>query len=91
MANSLMHDIDGSFGLTDCRASVAVSTGAGAQGGRTTATLTEDNNYSNINDLDTRLQAIDGTTYTQAYLRTMTKNDKVYALRLLTADAAGVK
>lgn len=89
MANSLNLDLDANFGFTS--ATVAgVKDSAKGDGGRVTTLLTEDNNYGNTNDLDTRLQAIDGTTYTQAYLRTLNKNDKVYALRLATADVAGV-
>lgn len=86
MALSGVLDNDGQFGFTDARLGAAATSG-----GSTTAYLTEDNNYGNTFDLDTRLQAIDGTTYTQAFLRTMTKNDKVYALRIKTADAAGIK
>lgn len=89
MANSLNKDLDANFGFVDARLSQA-ATSAFGDGGRVTTLLTEDNNYGNTSDLDTRLQAIDGTTYTQAYLRTLNKNDKVYALRLLQ-DAAGVK
>jgi hypothetical protein len=90
MAVSGVLDLDANFGFTS-----AVVTGAKdatkGDGGRISTLTTEDNSYSNINDLDTRLSTIDSTTYTVAYLRTLTKNDKVYALRLATADVAGVK
>ena len=46
-----------------------------------TADLTTPANYQSANALDTRLIAIGGI-YTQAYLDTLTKNDKVYALKL---------
>lgn len=76
MAVSDMLDLDGSFGLTD----VLLTTHKGTRG---STKLVEDDNYGNIFDLDTRLNALDGTTYSVAMLRTMTKNDKVYALRVL--------
>lgn len=44
-------------------------------------------NYTSVSALDTRLQAISGTIYTQAQLDKMTVNDKVYAVRL--ADDLG--
>jgi hypothetical protein len=86
MALSLLGGTDGSFGLTDCTLA-----GAPNYGLRLATTMVEDNNYETVNDLDTRLQAIDGTTYTQTYLRTLSKNDKMYALRLATADAATIR
>ncbi len=82
MAVSGMADLTGSEDVVDARLSL---------GYRTATLATEQNNYGNINDLDTRLSAIDATTYTVAYLRTLNKNDKMYALRLATADVAGVK
>lgn len=39
-------------------------------------------NYTSIAAMDTRLQAINGTLYTQAILDKMTANDKAYAIRL---------
>lgn len=84
MALSGNLDID-AVPFTDARLSTAAQ-----QSGMTTSFLTEDNNYQNTFDLDTRLQAIDATTYTQSFLRTMNKNDKVYALRVKTADVAGI-
>lgn len=41
--------------------------------------------YQSITDIDTRLLAIGGI-YTQAYLDSITMNDKIYALKL-TDDA----
>lgn len=38
-------------------------------------------NYQSVSDLDTRLLAIGGI-YTQAYLDSLTFNDKVYAVKL---------
>ena len=83
MSNSLNLDMTANFGFTD--ASVASTAG-----GRVATLLAEDNSYGNMSDLDTRLQIMSGSTYTQAYLRTLNKNDKVYALRLASADVAGV-
>lgn len=86
MAVSGMQDLTGTFGFTDSRLATAAQ-----EAGMTTAFLTEDNNYGNLFDLDTRLIAINPTYWTTAMLRTHSKNDKVYALRLATTDAAGIK
>lgn len=43
--------------------------------------LTTPANYQSITDIDTRLLAIGGI-YTQAYLDSITMNDKIYALKL---------
>lgn len=47
--------------------------------------LTTAADYQSITDIDTRLLAIGGI-YTQAYLDSITMNDKIYALKL-TDDA----
>lgn len=39
-------------------------------------------NYDSNTSLDTRLTAISATTYSQANLDRMTRNDKIYALRV---------
>lgn len=80
MAVSGVASLDGSFGLVDARLNL---------GYRVATPMVEDDNYTTINDLDTRLSALDAGTYTVAYLRILTKNDKIYALRLLR-DAASV-
>jgi hypothetical protein len=49
--------------------------------------LTTPANFVANSDLDTRLAAISGTTYTAARLQVMTQNDKLYALR--RSDEAG--
>jgi len=77
VANSLQLDITANHGFVDAQCANTTR-----QGGRITTTLVEDDSYGNMNDLDTRLQALDAGTYTQAYLRTLNKNDKTYALRL---------
>jgi len=51
--------------------------------------LTEQNNYDNVNDMRTRLAALNGTYYTATRLDGMTKNDMIYALRTIS-DAAGI-
>lgn len=51
--------------------------------------IAERANYSSIKSLKTRLQALNGTYYTNARINTMTKNDMVYALRSL-GDATGI-
>jgi hypothetical protein len=75
-------DISSAFDFTDVRAGRGYT---GASG------ITEQNNYENIADLKARLTAINATSYSAARLAQMTKNDMVYALRLATADAAGIK
>ena len=52
--------------------------------------LAEVNNLSSVSLLRTRLKALSGTTYTDARLDAMTRNDMVYALRLSTGDKLGV-
>lgn len=52
--------------------------------------LTEAANYPSVSLMRTRLAAISGTTFTAARLDAMTVNDMVYALRMHTADSAGV-
>lgn len=44
---------------------------------------------SDDENLDSRLTAISSTTYTAAILRTMTMNDKIYAIRI-ESDSSGV-
>jgi hypothetical protein len=55
-----------------------------------TSILAEAANMDTIEDLKVRLAAINGTSYTAARMRSMTYNDLVYALRLASADAAGI-
>lgn len=47
-------------------------------------------NQQSVTTLRARLTALSATTYTAARLNTMTVNDMVYALRLSSADNAGV-
>ncbi len=51
--------------------------------------IAERANYGSIKTLKTRLQALNGTYYTNARINTMTKNDMIYALRSL-GDATGI-
>jgi hypothetical protein len=48
---------------------------------KSTQDVTTPANYQSVSDLDTRLLAIGGI-YTQAYLDSLTFNDKVYAVKL---------
>ena len=52
----------------------------------TTPTMQYNPNYGRmtIDELVTQLQAIDGTTYTNAAVLEMTRNDLVYAIRALS-------
>lgn len=70
------------FGVTDKRAGR----------GNTTATsiIAETANLDTIADIKTRLAAINGTSYTTDRMNKMTYNDLVYALRVASADAAGI-
>lgn len=47
-------------------------------------------NYNDVADLRTRLAAANGAYFTAARLNGMTKNDMVYALRVID-DAAGIR
>jgi hypothetical protein len=53
-------------------------------------TMAEQNNYDYVYELRARLAALSASTFTAARLDAMTVNDMVYALRLHSADAAGV-
>lgn len=53
--------------------------------------LAEEANYSSISSMKARLTALNSTSYSTARLATMTQNDMVYALRVASADAAGIK
>lgn len=75
------HQIGNAQGVVDKNRSTARSV-AKSNGSISTAA-----NYDNVAAMDARLQAINGTYYTNARLDSMTMNDKVYALRLAD-DAA---
>jgi len=73
-----------SIGLVDKR---KVSSGAGSNASPISSTL-----YAATRDiaaLDAQLITFNAAYYTQARLDTMTRNDKIYALRL-AYDAAGI-
>ncbi len=60
--------------------------------GLTGATVVaETANMESVSTLKARLTALDATSYTAARLATMTKNDMIYALRVASADSAGIK
>lgn len=52
--------------------------------------LSESANYQSVSTLKARLTALAPTSYTAARLNNMTVNDMVYALRLASADSAGI-
>lgn len=54
-------------------------------------TIAEAANMGSVSALRARLTAINSTTFTAARLNAMTVNDMVYALRMHSADVAGVK
>lgn len=75
-------DIMDPFGITDKRKGR----------GNTTSThqLAEANNMTTIAGMKARLTTLNATTYTAARLATMTRNDLIYALRVASADSAGI-
>lgn len=75
-------DINNEFGMVDKR--------IGRGNTATTNILAEVANMDSIADIKARLTAINGTSYTAARMATMTKNDLLYALRVASADAAGI-
>lgn len=50
----------------------------------------EQNNMDSVSELRTRLTALSASTFTAARLDAMTVNDMLYALRVHSADAAGI-
>ena len=54
-------------------------------------TLSEAANYGSIASMKTRLAALKPSQYTAARMHTMTSNDLQYALRVESADSAGIK
>jgi hypothetical protein len=75
-------DINGPFGVVDKRNGRGVTAA--------TSIMAEFNNNDTIGDVRARLAAINGTTFTAARLDSMTENDMLYALRVHSADAAGI-
>ena len=60
------------------------------RGTTSTQPMAEINNTQSISQLKTRLAALNGTSYSATRLATMTKNDMLYALRIASADSAGI-
>ena len=54
----------------------------GAANNAATGSVATPANYDSESALDARLTAISATSYSAARLRSMTKNDKIYAVRL---------
>ncbi len=73
-------DLDQTYGFTDIRLARGI-----AEPG-----LSSETNYTTETNMDTRLAAISAGYYTAARLAQMTRNDKVYAIRL-NDDSAGLK
>ena len=61
---------------------VAAVAGANINGGSAVGSPFEDEDMDDLNAMDTRLAAISATSYSADRLRTMSYNDKVYALRV---------
>jgi hypothetical protein len=70
------------FNVVDKRAGRGNTTG--------TSIIAETANLDTVADMKTRLAAINGTSYTADRMNKMTVNDLVYALRVASADAAGI-
>ena len=77
-------DISSNRGLTDKRIGRGITVA-------NSAVFAEQANMDDIKGLRTRLAAISGTSYTAARLNAMTKNDLIYAIRVASSDAAGIK
>lgn len=60
----------------------AAVAGDNMNGGSIVGAPFEDEDMDDLNAMDTRLAAIDANAYSAANLRTMSYNDKVYALRV---------
>lgn len=76
-------DINDPLGIQDVRR------GRGTSG--STHTLAEIANATTVGGLRARLTALDASAFTSARLDAMTENDMIYALRVRSADAAGIK
>ena len=62
--------------------------GRGTSSSNTVAELA---NMTSVSALKARLTALAPSSYTTARMNTMTVNDLIYALRVASADAAGIK
>jgi hypothetical protein len=59
--------------------------------GAATTVLVEDANLKDVTSMKARLTALNAGYYTAARLSQMTINDMVYAIRLGTAESAGIR
>lgn len=75
-------DINDPFGLVDKRRGRGTTT--------TSHQLAEASNLTTVAAMKARLTALNPTTYTSARLATMTENDLIYAIRVASADSAGI-
>lgn len=78
-----MADLD----INDITGVVDKRTGRGRTGAHQMAEIS---NLTSVSAMKTRLTAISATKYSAARLASMTENDMVYAIRLETADSAGI-
>jgi hypothetical protein len=74
-------DIENPYGYQDKRI------GRGTTGSHSAA---ESNNMDSISEMKARLTALNAGYFTAARMNSMTKNDLLYALRLGSADSAGI-
>lgn len=61
------------------------------RGGTGAPVVAEIANMTSVSALKARLTALNATSYTAARMNTMTVNDLIYAVRIASADAAGIK
>jgi hypothetical protein len=74
-------DLENPYGIVDKR----VGRGNAGQN-----ILAEADNMDSVFALRNRLVGLNGTYFTPARLDAMTKNDMIYAVRLASADSAGI-
>jgi hypothetical protein len=74
--------------ISDPTGVVDVRRGRGATGANTLAEIA---NTTSVSAMRTRLAALDAGYFTAARLDLMNKNDMLYALRVRSADSAGIK
>lgn len=59
--------------------------------GVSTTVVAEATTFNDLNLIKARLTALNPTAYSAVRMRSMTVNDLIYALRLASADAVGIK
>jgi len=61
------------------------------RGGSGASVVAESANMTSVSAMKARLTALAPSSYTAARMNTMTVNDLIYALRVASADSAGIK